>query len=229
MDIGIKNTPKDFDILYLGCFGCQNSINFHTILFANTGLININAGHVNNYVNKPVVTFATHAYVISRKGAKNLLNYIENNIYTHIDLNIQTLASNNLLNIYSLNNRLVYQTSTDETQSLNVTSSHPIILNNILSEYYIDRKVKASYGSTVSLFKVGNFNFNPCSLLFVILGVILSTTSIDILAITGIYILISLPDLYMDMNNNSIKIHYLLLVIPYLVFKEFNLWDNKNN
>ena len=229
LDNGIKNTPKDFDILYLGCFGCQNSINFYTILFANAGLININAGYVNKYVNKPVVTLATHAYVISRKGAKKLLNYIEHNIYTHVDLNIQTLVTNNLLNIYSLNNRLVYQTSTDETQSLNVSSSHPIILNNILSEYYIDRKVKASYGSTVSLFKIGNFNFNPCSLLFVLLGVILSTTSIDILTITGIYLLISFPDLYIDINNNSVKIHYLLLVIPYLLFKEFNLWDKINN
>ena len=228
LDIGIKNTPKDFDILYLGCFGCQNSINFHTILFANIGLINTNAAYVNKYVNKPVVSLALHAYIVSRKGAKKLLNYIENNIYTHVDLNIQTLINNNSLNIYSLNNRLVYQTSTDETQSLNVSSSHPIIFNSVLSEYYIDKKVKVSYGSTLSLFKIGNFNFNPCSLLFIIMGIILSTTNIDILAITGIYLLISLPDLYMDINNNSVKIHYLLLVIPYLLFNEFNLWDKKN-
>jgi hypothetical protein len=214
-------------MLYLGCFGCQNNFNIYTLLFSSTGLINKNARYVNKYVNKPGVTFATHAYVISRMGAKKLLNHIEHNIYTHIDLNIQTLASNNILNIYSLNNRLVYQTSTDETQSLNVTSSHPIILNNILSEYYIDRKVKASYGSTVSLFKIGNFNFNPCSLLFLVIGIILSTTSIDILTISGIYLLISFPDLFMDMNNNSIKIHYLLLIIPYLIFKEFNLWNKK--
>jgi len=228
LDLGVKNTPKDFDVLYLGCFGCQNNINFHTILFANTGLVNINAGYVNKYVNKPIISLATHAYILSRKGVKKLLNHIENNIYTHVDLNIHILANNNLINIYSLNNRLVYQTSTDETQSLNVSSSHPIILNNILSEYYIDRKVKASYGSTVSLFKVGSFNFNPCSLLFLIMGIILSTTNIDILTITVGYLLISFPDLYMDINNSSIKIHYLLLVIPYLVFKEFNLWDKIN-
>ena len=229
LDLGIKNTPKDFDILYLGCFGCNNYINFHTILFANTGLINKNPGYVNDYVNKPIVALATHAYVISRKGVKKLLKYIEHNIYTHIDLNIQTLSSNNLLDTYTLNNRLVYQTSTDETQSLNVSSSHPIILNNILSEYYIDTKVRASYGSTVSLLKVGKFNFSPSSLLFIILGVILSTTSIDIFTLTGIYILISLPDLYMDLNNTAIKIHYLLLIIPYLILREFNFWDKINN
>jgi GR25 family glycosyltransferase involved in LPS biosynthesis len=223
LDLGIKNTPKDFDILYLGCFGCNNYINFHSILFANMGLINKNPGYINDYVNKPIVALATHAYVISRKGAKKLLKYIEHNIYTHIDLNIQTLSSNNLLDTYTLNNRLVYQTSTDETQSLNVSSSHPIILNNILSEYYIDTKVRASYGSRVSLLKVGKFNFNPISLLFITLGVILSTTSIDIFTLTGIYILISLPDLYMDLNNTAIKIHYLLLIIPYLILREFVL------
>jgi len=229
LDIGIKNTPKDFDILYLGCFGCQNNYNFYTAISVNMGLLNLNAGNINNYVNKPLVAYATHAYIISRKGAKKLIENIEHNIYTHLDLNIQNLVVNNVLSVYTLNNRIVYQTSTDDTQSLNVSSSHPIIINNILSEYYIDKKVKASYGSTISFYKIGNFNFNPCSLLFLIIGIILSTTSIDILTITVAYVLISLPDLYTDMNNISIKIHYLLLVIPYLVFKEFNLWDKINN
>lgn len=229
LNIGIKNTPKDFDILYLGCFGCQNNYNFYTAISVYMGLLNLNAGNINDYVNKPLVAYATHAYILSRKGAKKLIENIEHNIYTHLDLNIQNLVVNNVLSVYTLNNRIVYQTSTDDTQSLNVSSSHPIIVNNILSEYYIDKKVKASYGSTISFYRIGNFNFNPCSSLFLILGIILSTTSIDILTITGIYLLISLPDLYMDMNNNSIKIHYLLLVIPYLVFKEFNLWNNKNN
>ena len=117
LDKGIKNTPNDFDILYLGCFGCQNNINFNTLQFANQGIININAKFRNNYVNKPFSALATHAYVVSRKGVKKLLTYIEHNIYTHIDLNIQTLVSHNLINVYSFNNRIAYQTSTDETGS----------------------------------------------------------------------------------------------------------------
>ena len=229
LDIGIKNTPDDFDILYLGCFGCQNNINFNTLQFANQGIIDVNAKFRNNYVNKPFIALATHAYVVSRKGAKKLLTYIDGNIYTHIDLNIQTLVSHNLINVYSFNNRIAYQTSTDETSSLNVSSSHPIIFNNVISEFYIDKKVKASYVSTISAFTIGKFNFNPWSVIFILLGLILSTTNIDVLTITLGYILISLPDLYMDMNNKTIKIHYLLLILTYLIFKEFKIWEMIEN
>jgi GR25 family glycosyltransferase involved in LPS biosynthesis len=229
LDKGIKNTPDNFDILYLGCFGCENNLNYSTLQFANQGIININAKFRNNYVNKPFIALALHAYVISRKGAKKLISYIDGNIYTHIDINIQSLVSNNLINAYSYNNRIAYQTSTDKTQSLNIASSHPIIINNILSEIYVDKMVKVSYISTVSALRIGNFNIYSWSVIFILLGLILSTTDIDALTITLGYILISLPDLYIDVNNKTIKIHYLLLIITYLIFKEFKIWDMVEN
>jgi GR25 family glycosyltransferase involved in LPS biosynthesis len=223
LELGIKNTPKDFDILYLGCFGCQNNINFNTLQFANQGILDVKANFKNHFVNKPIIALATHAYVVSRKGAQKLITYVDRNIYTHIDINIQTLVSNKLLDIYSLNNRIAYQTSTDKTESSNVTSSHPIIINNILSEYYIDKMVKASYISNVSSIRIGNFNLYSWSVIFIILGLILSTTNIDALTITLGYIIISIPDLNADVNNKTIKIHYLLLILTYLIFKEF-IW-----
>jgi glycosyl transferase family 25 len=225
LDLGIKNTPDDFDILYLGCFGCQNNLNFNTLQFANLGILNFKANFKNQFVNKPFVALATHAYIVSRNGAKKLLSYIDRNIYTHIDIHIQELVSNKLINIYSFNNRIAYQTSTDELKSLNVSSSHPVMINNLLSEYYIDKMVKASYISTVSSLRIGNFNIYSWSIIFILLGLILSTTDIDALSITIGFILISLPDLYMDVNNKTIKIHYLLLILTYLIFKEFNIWN----
>ena len=225
LDLGIKNTPKDFDILYLGCIGCQNNLNFNTLQFAHLGILNLKANFKNHFVNKPFVALATHAYVVSRNGAKKLLSYIDHNIYTHIDIHIQELVSNKLINIYSFNNRIAYQTSTDELKSLNVSSSHPVMINSLLSEYYVDKMVKASYISTVSSFRIGNFNIYSWSIIFMILGIILSTTDIDALSITIGFILISLPDLYMDVNNKTIKIHYLLLILTYLIFKEFNIWN----
>jgi len=229
LDIGIKNTPKDFDILYLGCFGCQSNINFNVVQFGVQGLVNTNSNYRNTYINKPIVALATHAYVVSRDGAKKLVTYIDKNIYTHIDIHIQTLYSHKLLNIYTFNNRIAYQTSTDDSGSLNTSSSHPIIFNNLLSNYYVDVKVKASYISTISAFRIGTFNFNPWSVIFTLLGLILSTTNIDVFTITGVYILISLPDLYMDVNNKYIKIHYLLMILTYLIFKEFKIWDMIEN
>ena len=115
LDLGIKNTPKDFDILYLGCFGCQSNVNFNVLQFANQGIINTNANYRNTYINKPMVALATHAYIVSRDGAKKLITYTNKNIYTHIDIHIQTLYSHKLLNIYAFNNRIAYQTSTDDS------------------------------------------------------------------------------------------------------------------
>jgi glycosyl transferase family 25 len=225
LDLGIKNTPDDFDILYLGCFGCQNNLNFNTLQFANLGILNLKAKFRNQFVNKPFIALATHAYVVSRNGAKKLLSYIDRNIYTHIDIHIQELVSNKLINIYSFNNRIAYQTSTDELKSLNVSSSHPVMINSLLSEFYVDKMVKASYISTVSGIRIGNFNVYSWSVIFMLLGLILSTTNLDALSITIGFILISLPDLYMDVNNKTIKIHYLLLILTYLIFKEFNFWN----
>jgi GR25 family glycosyltransferase involved in LPS biosynthesis len=223
LDLGIKNTPKDFDILYLGCFGCQNNINLNTLQFAHIGILDLKANFKNHFVNKPIIALATHAYVVSRKGAQKLITYTDRNIYTHIDINIQTLVSNKLLDIYSLNDRIVYQTSTDKTESSNTASSHPMIINNLLSEYYIDKMVKASYISNVSSIRIGNFNLYSWSVVFIILGLILSTTNIDALTVTLGYIIISIPDLNADVNNKTIKIHYLLLILTYLIFKEF-IW-----
>ena len=80
LDINMQNVPNDFDLFYLGCFGCTNTVNFHTIASTATNLINLNSSNINKYINKPSVVFATHAYVISRNGAKKLIKYFKNNI-----------------------------------------------------------------------------------------------------------------------------------------------------
>jgi GR25 family glycosyltransferase involved in LPS biosynthesis len=223
LDIILNNTPKDVDILYLGCIGCNNPINISSIILANTGVLNLNIyknNDTNNeYVNKSLLSLGLHGYVLSRKGAKKLIQYIEGEIYTHIDFHIQTLSANKLINSYTLNDLIVYQTSTDETQSSNVTNTHPLLLNNILSNYYIEKKVKASYISSLSLIRINNINLNACSILFIIIGSILGSTSLDFFTVTALYILLSIPDLYINLNNNMIKIHYLLLILPFLGVK----------
>jgi len=219
LDLILNNTPKDFDILYLGCFGCNNSINFTSIALFNVGILNLNTNTVNDYVNKPLVALALHGYVLSRKGAKKLIQYIEGTIYTHLDFHIHTLACNNLINTYVANELIVYQTSTDETQSSNVSNTHPLLFNNMISNYYIEKKVKASYISSLSLIRIRDINLNICSILFIISGIVLGATEIDFFTITALYILLSLPDLYIDVNNKLIKIHYLLLILSFLGVK----------
>jgi GR25 family glycosyltransferase involved in LPS biosynthesis len=223
LDDVIENTPSDFDILYLGCFGCDNPINFFTLV--NNGIVNLNASKINKYVKKPEIAFALHSYVLTRKGARKLINYFDKKINYHIDYIIQYLIRNNQINAYSLNKRIVYQTSTDDTISANNNNTHPMIITNILSNYYIDTKVKASYMANVTFMRVGNLNLSLFSIIFLITGITLSTTEIDIYRITGVYLLLSSPDIYMNHNNIMILIHYLLLIIPYVIIKYFDLWS----
>jgi len=223
LDNAIKNAPNDFDILYLGCFGCDNPINFFTLV--NNGIINLNANKVNKYVKKPEIAFALHGYILSRKGAIKLINIIKKNINYHMDYILQYLIKNNQINAYSLNKRIVYQTSTDDTISTNNNNTHPIIITNILSNYYLDTKVKASYMANVTFMRIGDLNLSLFSIIFLIMGIVLSTTEIDIYKITGVYLLVSSPDIYMNPENKMIIIHYLLLIVPYLIITHFNLWS----
>jgi GR25 family glycosyltransferase involved in LPS biosynthesis len=228
-DIDMKNVPTNFDLLYLGCFGCINNINFYTIVGSMSNLISLNAKNINKYINKPAFVAATHAYVISRKGAKRLLSYLKNKIEFHIDYSIQKLIRDDLITVYGLNKRIVYQTSTDETMSTNVSSTHPIILNNILSNYYIDTKVKASYATTFVIARVGDINLSLTSILFILFGIVLAAANVDIYKISIGYIILSIPDIYIKYDNIMILIHYLLLIIPFIIFKELDIWPKVDN
>ena len=121
----------------------------------------------------------------------------------------------NVLNLSSLPweiiikiRRLVYDMNQQE----------PHLLNDIRN-YYIEKKVKASYMSSLSLIRINNINLNACSILFIIIGIVLGSTNLDFFTVTALYILLSIPDLYINLNNNMIKIHYLLLILPFLGVK----------
>jgi hypothetical protein len=57
--------------------------------------------------------------------------------------------------------------------------------------------------------RIGDINLSIFSVLFLISGVILSFTDINIYQISGAYILLSSPDIYMKSSNKMIIIHYL--------------------
>lgn len=191
----LSNTPTDFDILYLGCFGSDpNNIFFNKTM----DLLNIssNFSQINEYIIKPRVALALHAYVISRSGAEKLINLLYGKIYNHIDFCIQTLSKKNLINTYVTNPRLIYQTSTDTTPSQNSSNSYPILFNNILAEYYIDKFVKASYITTVSLFRLFNYNITLANILIFSICFYLYKSNEPISFILVFIIVISLPDLF---------------------------------
>lgn len=191
----LSNTPTNFDILYLGCFGSDpNNTFFNTTM----DLLNVSCkfSQINNYIIKPRVALALHAYILSRSGAQKLVNLLDGKIHNHIDLCIQTLAKQNLISTYVTNPRLIFQTSTDTTPSLNSTNSYPILFNTILSQFYIDHCVKASYISTVSLFRIFNYNITLSNICVFFISLFLYSSNESIHFILIFILSISLPDLF---------------------------------
>jgi hypothetical protein len=161
------------------------------------------------------VALGAHAYIVSRNGAKKLIENLEGKIYNHIDYCMQDLASKGVLNVYAITPRVAYQTSTDTSKSTNVKSRHPLMLTEYLDMFELDTKVRASYITTLSLMRIGDANVNIMSIVFLILGLILALYKMEINIITIIFVLVSFKDLTCDESPCSIIwIHYFLIVMP---------------
>lgn len=200
----VSQTPKAFDMLYLGCFGSENTPNFFTIIMKLLG-ISSEYKYINKHVEKPQVALAMHAYVLSKRGAKKLVKYLRGNIHNHIDYCIQTLYAEGILDNYLTIPRLIYQSSTDTTMSNNVSNTHPILLNHILSNYYIDTHVKASYITTLSIFRFGSYNITISNVILTITVIICILYKIDPFYIFLSLFLLSLPDLFKPREEFSSK------------------------
>jgi len=224
MKVGLKNTPSDYDILYLGCFGCQNRFNylsvFHMIL--NSKIINQHK-KINNYVSIPGIALATHGYIVSREGAIKLVKYLDNNIFAHIDYCIQQLHNNKLINEYVLNERIIFQSSTDSAISTNKSNTHPYLLSFSLSHLYSDKYYRSNYDANVSLMQIGPFHGTLSSLLFLIVGIVCAYYKVSMYNITAFYLLLNIPDILYTNNEVPIFIHYFLLTIPSLITNENNV------
>ena len=189
----LSNTPKNFDILYLGCFGSDPNYPFFNQIM---NLLNKSneLSKVNKHINKPSVALGLHSYILSRSGAQKLVNLLHGKIYNHIDFCIQSLSKQKLISTFVTNPRLVYQTSTDNTPSHNSSNSYPILFNNILSHFYVDKFVKSSYITTVSLFRLLNHNITLSQLITFSVCYFLYSTNESIYFIITFIIIISLPD-----------------------------------
>lgn len=216
--------PSDFDILYLGCVGCSSPLNIQTFL---AFVFSYKRKHqkINEYINKPKVSTGFHSYVISRKGAKILLNNLEKNIKFHVDAQALVLANDDIINIYSVNPLIAYQTSTDGiSTSSNSSSKHPYLINYILSNIYLEKGLTWNYLFTSSIVRIGNLNITVFSFIFLILGIILALIKVPTTKIIIFYLLLFvIPDIIVkNVSKMDIIIHFFLFVIPSLFFFCYN-------
>jgi GR25 family glycosyltransferase involved in LPS biosynthesis len=224
------NVPSDYDILYLGCFGCDKN-NVSSIYEASTIFYGKNkrAGYINSYISIPEIAYALHGYILSKKGAMKLLELLKGNIDDHIDMKIHLLASNEKINTYVTTPRLAYQTSTDTGNSENIKAIHPSIITSSLRHIELDKMVKGDYIFTVSFRQVGDYIINGMSFIFLLLGILCAFIGIKLEYLSLFYLILSLPD-FKHLNKRmmiTIIVNYLLFIIPSLFI--LLLKSNKSN
>jgi GR25 family glycosyltransferase involved in LPS biosynthesis len=212
----VKNVPKDFDIMYLGSITGNNNI-LNTILYP----ISNKEQDINDFIKIPKVVLGTHAYVLSKKGAEKLVNL---KLFQHIDFCLQYLSSANIIKSYIVKQRIVYQSSANESNnSTNSTNKHPILINNNILNFEIDKYIKAGYITSVSCFRIPFFDLNLTlmSFCFLILGFIFRKKNLHSLLI--LFFIISIPDILIpdilipDILKSKLNytiLHLILLIIP---------------
>ncbi len=126
-----KQVPKGWDMVYLGGYGScdKNELvsKLNTLISGKKNKKIYKDGKLMKNVYKPAGSFATHAYMISNKGAKKLLNH---DAFKKISYHIDSVIANNIVgddfNIYTVDPMLVYQKCNADYSNAR-TSSHPLI------------------------------------------------------------------------------------------------------
>jgi GR25 family glycosyltransferase involved in LPS biosynthesis len=215
LEKAIESVPQDYDVLYLGCYGCKSAHNLWTWSMTYISLFRA-FEKINPYIVKPTIALALHGYVLNRKGAKGLVYALENNLFNHVDGCILLLSTFGQLNTYAMTNHIVTQTSTIQqlVASTNAVNQHPIVVSKLLSYVKFDPEVRLHYICNFSLFQLGSAIITIMTGWIAFLGLIMARCKVPLLWLTIGFLFISIPDLLTP--SWSILLHYIVFVGPTL-------------
>jgi GR25 family glycosyltransferase involved in LPS biosynthesis len=164
----LEELPNDYDILYIGYFGLSSKDTYydHNYFFK---IFSNKKTEKNIFKNLfcPEFPLGTHAMIISNKGCKKILQYM-NKIYWHIDWQIS--FNNKDFNTYATNKKIVYQLW-EESYNSNMLS-FPKYPNTLLNNIYDSNKVPYSYYFNVSIIKIFDVTIKLWHIIFFILGLL---------------------------------------------------------
>lgn len=211
LELLLKADIKTWDLMHLGCFGCNPSkthVNILNTSLTLLGLVDTKSSH------QPKTALGLHAYVITRKGAMKLLEGLKGKLWCPIDFGIQWLVATGKINRSAYLPRIAFQSSTDEIdKSSNVTSQHPRWLFQFLSQFHIDEYLRASYLFGGSLIRLGNINLNIISFVFFILGYIGVWIGVRIINLLIFFLMVSLWDIWIG-NLVGVIVNFILFMVP---------------
>ena len=212
------SVPNDFDIFYLGNIGAANPFKkyndpFIPLLkiflpwFKKTQIISQDGESITY---QPSLPLANHAYIITPKSARHLLNCIlvnDGGVYTHLD--VQILSHLKYMKGYSIYPQIFHQETF--VNSNNVDGNFPIIVNKFLENYKDSSGVPVSYKLNVGLYSYNGITINGMGILFLILGIIFKNGSL--INNTFLYtILLVVPEIIINDRLNTLQIMFYLLL-----------------
>lgn len=209
VDKYFKQVPGNWDILFLGSFGsCDNSV-FEKNFFYLYG------GHKNRpvYIDgkkqpniiRPGFPLGLHAYMLSYKGAKKL---IETKLFDkanyHIDHELATkIVNDKKFNVYAFTPPLINQ-QMESAYSDNQLTTHPMFSKLASNLYISDQHTLDAFSATI-VFELRKFRFT------------FSVMNLSLILLSFI----------IGMTGNNISNYYLLLIFFYYLL-EIKQVDKKN-
>jgi len=219
LEKALKKIPKDFDMLYLGYnVGTQDgSHNLNTMLIQTLTGIQQKGEIINDTLHLPFFPMATHAYILSRQGAKKLLAKVEKDrIFSHIDY--QLVFYKNDLNVYATNKDIIVQRKTNSDS--NNTMDYPIIINTILDsmQLTISHDEPLSYFLNVPAYQICGIPINIYNIILVAVFLLLGYLKANFGKLTQFYILYNVVELILNSSNLKyiIKLYIALTIVYFL-------------
>ena len=205
-----KQIPQDWDMVYLGCYGsCENTTAINMCLKMVHTQENV---YINKNVIRPGFPIGAHAYMLSLKGAKKLINhpaFKDCRARYHIDYILtKHVLTDPTFKVYSFTPPLILQ-HTETDYSDNRITSHEmfdVITNKIVPGEY--QSLESMLNTQLIFHKSFNVGFTFYTIILLIIAFILGV--IRKKQIMVILILLQLGEMAFT-NSNKGKIKLLLL------------------
>ncbi len=209
-----KEVPKDWDFVFFGCIGsCTKSTTNALLYKVLTGKYNepvYKNGVKQHHIFRPCFPICMHAYMVSYKGAKKLINHPAlKKIKYHIDMILcKDVFSDDDFKVYAFDPQLITQNHSSE-YSDNQNQNHPII-NYIGSKLSNKNEINVFSNLNTIIFHIRRLNISITHYTFylLIISFIIGLLCNNIIKyyIMGILFLYSLETIYnKKLNNTKIK------------------------
>jgi len=163
MQIALKSVPSSYHVLLLGCFTCSPLVQKLVSGFSGADSQTRNGIRTISYFN------GTHAYIVSREGAKFLLEATQKKASYHIDFHMSTIRG---LKVYAVSDDIAFQEdmSTSSIAATSSGASFPGTINSLLSMVKTSKNVSWAYMANVPAMQLGPVVVTLWTLIFFWLG-----------------------------------------------------------